>query len=349
MALLAFEDFKSPIGYISNPHAISYSGTVGFGAYGEGGTRGARSRENANAYMIIDVTTTAPTTLFFGTRWRKASAGFDTNDDHVRVNDSTGSQIMALRTGSGGEANIYDAAGALIGATSGAQFGDDNTWSFWEFKLVAGTGVNGTLDIRRNGVSIFSATGQDFTDGNDNIGTVWLAGGGNFGDKYMYFDKLQANDTAGSYNNDWMGEITAEYVMPDGNGNSSNWVGSDGNSTDNYLLVDEATAGGGGRDDADYVQAGTEGNIDLYTYAALSGSGAIVAVDVLPYTMLPDGGSRFIRGKTRISATNYDSATAAVADSEGRALRFESNPNAAAPWTAAAVNGAEFGYEVRDS
>jgi hypothetical protein len=57
------------------------------------------------------------------------------------------------------------------------------------------------------------------------------------------------------------------YLAPNGNGELSQFTGSDGNSTDNYLLVDEVSAHD---DDATFVQASANGLIDSYTHAALT-------------------------------------------------------------------------------
>ena len=39
--------------------------------------------------------------------------------------------------------------------------------------------------------------------------------------------------------NDFLGDVRVDTLYPNGNGNSSQWVGQDANSTDNYLNVDD--------------------------------------------------------------------------------------------------------------
>jgi hypothetical protein len=52
-----------------------------------------------------------------------------------------------------------------------------------------------------------------------------------------------------------------------GNGQSSQWAGSDGNTTDNYLLVDDGVTPDS---DTTYVKAESGGLVDQYTHAAIT-------------------------------------------------------------------------------
>lgn len=54
-----------------------------------------------------------------------------------------------------------------------------------------------------------------------------------------YIDDLALNDTNGASDNSYCGDGVVIKVTPDGNGTHNNWHGSDGDSIDNYLLVDE--------------------------------------------------------------------------------------------------------------
>lgn len=77
-------------------------------------------------------------------------------------------------------------------------------------------------------------------------------------------DDLAVNDTTGSIQNSWPGEGEIIHLYPNSNGDNSGWTGSDGDSTDNYLLVDEFPP-----DDATtYVQSNTSGQIDDYNIDA---------------------------------------------------------------------------------
>ena len=138
--------------------------------------------------------------------------------------------------------------------------------------------------------------------------------------------------------------ISVEALAPDGNGNTNDFVGSDLDSTDNYLHVNEAVVDG----DTSYVESKTVGDIDLYTYENLSGTPtSIVGLAVRPIAKKLIGGNRLGKVITRIDGTNYDGDTIYVGiDYRAKVSVFELNPDDAAAWEAADVNGAEFGLEV---
>ena len=98
---------------------------------------------------------------------------------------------------------------------------------------------------------------------------------------------LAINDTSGSVQNSWPGPENIFCLRPNGNGANSDWGGSDGNSTDNYLLVNEIPP-----DSANYVQDDTSGQIDDYnldaTPAAMNSGDIVNYVQVGVYGGVSD-------------------------------------------------------------
>jgi hypothetical protein len=81
--------------------------------------------------------------------------------------------------------------------------------------------------------------------------------------KFCLLDDIAVNDTTGTQDNSWCGDGHIIALVPNANGDRSEFIGSDGNSVDNYLLVDEFPvnlSGGTG----DYVESLTPGAADLY-------------------------------------------------------------------------------------
>src|SRR5688572_2169742 len=113
----------------------------------------------------------------------------------------------------------------------------------------------------------------------NNANNVGCYTGGGDATLIYYVDDLAVNDTTGSFQNSWCGEGKVIALRPNGDGDNSQWTGSDGNSTDNYLLVDETPP-----DSADYVQSNTNNQIDDYNFeatpAALGASDVINVVQV---------------------------------------------------------------------
>jgi hypothetical protein len=125
-------------------------------------------------------------------------------------------------------------------------------------------------------------------------------------------DDLAINDSAGADENTWCGEGEVIVLRPNGNGDNSQWTGSDGNSTDNYLLVNETPP-----DTSSYVQSNTSGQIDDYeleaTPAAMASNDIINVVHVGVYAAVDDATSAdpniVLRIKASSGGTVEESAT----------------------------------------
>ena len=110
-----------------------------------------------------------------------------------------------------------------------------------------------------------------------------------------FLDDWLVNDTTGSVNNSWTGEITIKGIRPAGNGANSGLVGSDGNSTDNYLLVDEYPL-----NTTDYVGSATAGLKDTYDLNAVD-SATCWGFSESAYAAKSDVGTKFFSTSTRAS------------------------------------------------
>jgi len=140
-----------------------------------------------------------------------------------------------------------------------------------------------------------------------------------------------------------------EVLYPTGNGNYSEFDGSDGNSTDNYLLVDEPNAD----DDTTYVEFSTVSERDSYSFCNLgetvSGEG-VLAVQLLN-KVKKEGGTeaRTAKSFVRISSTDYDSATEhTLVDGTytTEADLLVESPATTAQWTESEANALEAGIKV---
>lgn len=234
--------------------------------------------------------------------------------------------------------------GTLLGSVSIPSL-QANQWYYFECQVTLSDTV-GAVTVKQNGTTVVSLTGIDTKNGgtNSTIDTLlmnWYSGG--WSDRHMYVDDLYITNGAGSVNNGFLGDIAVETLYPSGDGSSSQWVGSDGNSVNNSLLVDEATP-----DPADYVQSGTTGNRDLYAYTNLSRSaGSIYGVQVASYTQATDSGGRNVKNAIKSSSTTTTGTDQPVTTTyDPKVDIFETDPNTTAAWAIAGVNAAEFGVEV---
>lgn len=248
----------------------------------------------------------------------------------------TNTNAIRVRRGSGGtELGISD-PGVFV----------PNAFYFFEVKATLSDTV-GVVVFKINGVTVLNLTGQDTKNGG--TATVFDTWNFNsiFGPAYT-FDDVYVCNGAGSVNNDFLGDCSVVTLYPSGDGNYSQWVGSDGNSVNNSLLVDEA----GTPNTTDYVESGTATTKDSYVFGDLPGTAVtVLGVAIRSYAAKSDAGAQLFRHFARVGGTDYpaavDKGPSVTPSYIGFSDMFEQSPATSSLWTVAEVNGAEFGVEAR--
>lgn len=140
--------------------------------------------------------------------------------------------------------------------------------------------------------------------------------------------------------NDFLGDVRVETLTVSGT-TSAGLTGSDGDSTDNHLLVDELPVS-----DADYVQGDTAGQRDVYTLTNLPAGSSVKGVQVSARALKDDAGERSLRFGIRSggSESTRDVSLSTTAASATHVVGAD--PATSAAWTEAGVNGAEVVVEV---
>lgn len=242
-----------------------------------------------------------------------------------------------------------DSNGTLLAQPS-AVLVPTGRWDYIETKIkIAQSG--GYINVWANGTQIVSYTGdtQSSTEASPALQTIFLKGpntanaGNCMYDDFYLLDHIDATATMGRPFNDVLGQPRIEPLLPNGNGASSDFVGSDGNSVDNYLLVDESPPSA-----TDYVESTTVGHRDLYEFANPTLVGNVLAVEVNAFAASPDGGTNPLKSVRRSSG-----GTVAVGPGAVPASTFRQVSDGASGkdpdgniWTTAAVAAAQFGIEV---
>lgn len=213
-----------------------------------------------------------------------------------------------------------------------------DTWYYIEMAVTISDTV-GTVEVRVNGSSVLSGSGLDTKNtANASVNRLRLGPGpeGTATMPGMWLDDLVVTDGA------LPGICKVAACAPNGNGTSSDFDGSDGNSVDNYALVDDTTPG-----DSDFVSSSTPGDRDLYAVADIPTDASVVAVQAVARLGKTDAGPRSARITTRRAATNYDSDSFVLKDNLPYELNlWDEDPSTSAAWTAGNFNGAEFGVKV---
>lgn len=217
-----------------------------------------------------------------------------------------------------------------------------NVWYFVEFKATINSS-GGTAECRLDGVVEVSYSGDTNSTANNTADRIYLQDTTN--QPGTYFDDLYVLDGTGSSPyQDYLGDCRIETIFPNGNGNSSQFTGSDGNSTDNYLLVDDTTDAD---DDSTYVETSTVNNKDTYTYGDLaSTSGTVYAVAVNPWWRKTDAGTRQACTVARTSGTEVDSGNVTLATGYTLYQNIRTTKPGGGSWTISDVNASEFGIKV---
>lgn len=336
MVLLAFEGFENmePTGR----YGLTYINPVGFVA---GRTSGNAIRSTATGGMSAVLTFPDATTSVL-----TASCAFrldvltTTDVDVIRIaNPSANRSHVGLR--------VLRNTGVLQVFTNGGTYSTSYTMSVGEWArldLVANNAdaPNGWAEAWVNGVKVYEGTGIDTRENNDAVvGSVMFSPGASNVTRGTIDDVYVLNNVGPAPYNARLGDVRVETLVPNGNGNTNQWVGSDGNSVDNWALVDELPAS-----TTDYV-TGAAGDKDLYNFTNLSvGAGQVLAVQQHISAMKTSAGAAELIPVMRVAGVESEGTPVGL----GQAAAYSQSQihtvdPSYAGWTVGKVNAAEFGVK----
>jgi hypothetical protein len=161
-------------------------------------------------------------------------------------------------------------------------------------------------------------------------------------------DDMAINDTGGGApDNTWVADGHFIALVPNADGSSSQWTGSDGNSVNNYLLIDDTPS----NNDTDYVVDSTSTHKDEYNLPSMT-------------AWLTGQTCRHVQAEARARIEAADGSTVAVGIKSGATEDFASftalttsyaralgtlhvtNPDTAGAWTEANIAALEVGIKV---
>jgi hypothetical protein len=159
-----------------------------------------------------------------------------------------------------------------------------------------------------------------------------------------YWADTYIADIAGSApTNDFLGDSRTDAILPNANGTTSQLVGQDTNSTDNYLNVDDDPPD----DDTTFNESSTVGQKDTYNYPSITPTaGTVYAVQISPLVRKTDAGVRSIATVARLSSTEVDGPNQALSTTYLNLADIRETKPGGGVWTIADVNSAEFGVKV---
>lgn len=216
-----------------------------------------------------------------------------------------------------------------------------NTWYYLELKGKIHQSL-GEWEVHVNGAYVDSGTGDTQQTGNafaTNVRIPFWAFGGGVAD----IDDIYIFNTDGSFNNDFVGDVSVEAIFPNGVGYITEWVPIPG-AGDNYEEVDETDPD----DDTTFVVTSGIGKMDSYDFGSVASlSGSIYCLQVNIWARKDDVGDRQLNAITRPVATTYSGdIPQALGESYGyHTFAFDFNPETSGYWTVATVNASEFGIK----
>lgn len=312
-------------------------------------TMSAAIRSGRVAGSCLGVSSVGNTIKTFSTSSQAWRIGFA-----LKLDSQTGSTfaLIHLRDGATVQCDLsfiattrklqFSRNGTLLGSasTTGLSTG---IWYYIELYISIKDSISsGNAQLYINGVQeINLAATTDTKNGSTTTADTFVINGAAFWD--FNIDDLVISQMDDTTTPTFLGDRRVLTLYPDGNGNYSEFDGSDGNSTNNYQLVDDAT-----NDDADYVTSETVGERDSYTFANPAQTPVTInAVQLTACLRKDDAGARVARTFHRISGSNYESSDITLSTSfEFKTHMRETNPATASAWTASDLNALESGVKV---
>lgn len=241
----------------------------------------------------------------------------------------------------------FGSGGGTLLAESVVNLWTYDAWHYLETQVkIADSG--GTVEVRLNGATVLGFSGDTKNGGSTGKINRMGAASSFTGQVRRMDDVYLLNEQGSAPGNSFLGDTRCFPLYPNGNGNYSQLVGSDGNSTDNYLLVDEP----GTPSSSDYVQSATAGDKDSYAFENMPVSvGTVRAVETRIYAAKSETGTRQMRPLIRRSGSDAFGADHVLAENNYSTWRdiFEQDPHAGpGTWSITNVDGSEFGVEVRN-
>ena len=343
MALLFVDGFDH---YVTADISKKYNSTSSSPAISAGnGRRGTAGIAAFTTNTGVIKNFTASSSWVMGCSLKVGALPSATNWATIFALFDAGNRQCELRVNPDGTLQVTRFNVAVTGGTSVATLSVGTTYYIeWKVTIANSIAAN-SCKVRVDGVDVITVTaGQDLQDTGNSTANQLRLGNVNSSASMgssTYADDFYVCDQTGSVNNDFLGDVRVDTLLPNGEGNHLDFTPSTG--TSHYQLVDESSP-----NTTDYNESGTAGQRDSYAMQDLStSSGAIKGVQVLGAILKDDAGARSIKVGVRAGGTTTVGSSQTLATTQAYySAVHETNPTTATTWTEAGVNGAEAAFET---
>ena len=252
----------------------------------------------------------------------------------------TSGKLVQLDFTSGGALTMKNSITSTSVATANS-FVPVNTYFYLEVKVFRDNTV-GTLELKKDGVSILTITGEDTTRG-ANVSVV------EFGQQYSGFtlrvDDLYVLDGSTANNNDYLGDVRIDTHYASADGATSDFTPF--SATTNTAQVDESP----NDNDTTFVEAGTITDKDTYTMDTASLGSQIYGVQAVTSHKKTDAGT--VTMDVIMEKPSGSGVTVISTDTSNDDYKFtvgitDEDPDDDTTWTDAKVNAQEFGFKINN-
>lgn len=218
-------------------------------------------------------------------------------------------------------------------------------WNFIEVKYKP-LNTSGLVEIRINETVVYTFNG-DTNEAGESVDRIRIQGVETpIGTDDIYINKwddMYVLNTTGATNNDYLGVIKVEGILPDGVGSDSDFTPSAGA---NWQNVNEVPQDG----DTSYNESGTVGHLDLFAVGDVSiVAGDVFAVKVNTELRATEAQAMSVAPKVKSGTTEGTGTSTGVASTTeyvGIQSMFETNPDTVSAWTVSDIQSMNIGYEV---
>ena len=221
-----------------------------------------------------------------------------------------------------------------------------NQWGWLQSKMVIGTGTNGSVQLKWNGVDIIANT-TGLNTANSGVAAadgIFLGMNGAFGNAAGYtLSDFIVNDSSGSNNTGFIAQSRVYFFLPSSNGTTHQFTPL---ANTNWQEVSNNPDTG----DSSYNSSSTATNKDIFNHAALASNvTTILGVQTQHICRIDDAGSHTGQCVLYDGTTEVDSPSSAPAltPAYGWIEQIaETNLTSGLAFTPTDVNNLQFGYKL---
>jgi hypothetical protein len=293
-----------------------------------------------SAASIYRATEVANSTIFVQLAFKLESLVHATDEIMLKLfNNSGADTICSIAISQVGEIKAYDSSDSLV-ATSAAAVIREGVWQYLELKVLIDN--SGTITVKISGSQVINATGVDTKPGaGEDVDRVQIYSASDAAGFGIIIDDIIFFDDAGSINNDFLGDVTIDTLLPNSDdATDAAWASFPAQGTgDDHLNIDDPIPGS---DDGDstYNFSKTVSADSLYGFDDLAETPQyIYGVQLALSAKKSDAGSRSVaplfKNDTKIAGVTFNPGT----DYEiNRQIREQSADASPVDWTKAKVD-----------